>query len=140
MSRSVGRPPETDPDGTVIAKSLVNVTIPTKLAEFLKNAGHNRSKLFTRVVTMLYINEICRFCYSMQIVDTLVGSRCDKCDKWTQYKQCINCGADYDMAQDIFDKENRTLLPQDNPNYNHFCQSKKIEKGCSMCIKKKDRF
>ena len=51
MSRSVGRPPETEPDGTVISKSLVNVTIPSKLAEFLKKAGINRSKLFTRIVT-----------------------------------------------------------------------------------------
>ena len=50
MSRSVGRPAETDPDGAVITKSLVNVTIPTKLAEFLKKAGINRSKLFTRIV------------------------------------------------------------------------------------------
>ena len=139
MSRSVGRPPETEPDGTVISKSLVNVTIPSKLADFLKKAGINRSKLFTRIVTMLYLSEICRFCFSTNINETLTGSRCDNCEKWIAFKSCPNCGADYDMRKDIFNKKNRGLLPSENPNYNHFCQSKSIEKGCTQCIKKRSR-
>ena len=139
MSRSVGRPAETDPDGTVIAKSLVNVTIPTKLAEYLKKAGINRSKLFTRIVTMLYLNEICRFCFHTEITETLTGSKCEGCLSWLTFKQCANCGANYDMRKALFDKNNRGMLPSDNPNYNHFCQSKKIELGCCKCIKQKDR-
>lgn len=139
MTRSVGRPPETEPDGTIVTKSLVNVTIPTKLAEFLKKAGINRSKLFTRIVTMLYMSEICKYCYSTNINDTLTGSKCNDCDKWLAFKNCSNCNAEYDMRQDIFLKENRGLLPSENPNYNHFCQSKKIVKGCTRCIKKRSR-
>lgn len=139
MSRNVGRPPETDPDGTVVTKCLVNVTIPSKLAEFLKKNSINRSKLFTRIVTMLYLNEICRFCFHTEITETLTGSKCEGCLSWLTFKQCANCNADYDMRKDIFDKKNRGLLPAQNPNYNHFCQSKKIELGCMKCIKKGDR-
>ena len=139
MARQVGRPPETEPDGTIVTKCLVNVTIPSKLAAFLKNAGINRSKLFTRIVTMLYLSEICRYCYSTNISETLTGSRCDDCDKWIMFKSCPNCGADYDMRKDIFNKQKRGLLPSENPNYNHFCQSKKIVKGCCNCIKEKAR-
>jgi len=127
MSKGVGRPPETDPDGTVITKSLVNVTIPTKLAEYLKTNGINRSKLFTRIVTMLYCREICRFCFSTKISDTLTGSKCQECETWLDFKKCVNCGADYDMREGIGINI--------NPNYNHFKQSKKIEKGCCKCVK-----
>ena len=139
MSRGVGRPPETEPDGTVVSKSLVNVTIPSKLAEFLKQNGINRSKLFTRICTMLYLSEICRFCFSTTIIDTFTGSKCESCESWLTFKTCENCGSDYDMRKDIFDKKNRGLLPSANPNYNHFCQTKKILKGCTHCCKEKER-
>ena len=46
MVKQVGRPPERDSEGNVISKSLVNVTIPTKLRDFLSKNKINRSKLF----------------------------------------------------------------------------------------------
>ena len=137
--RPVGRPPETGADGEIVAKSLVNVTIPTKLATYLKENKINRSQLFTRIVTMLYVNTICRFCYSLDITETLTGSRCEECQRWVDFKQCVNCSADYDMNEYVFDKEKRTLLPAENPKYNHFRQSKDVEMGCKRCIKKGDQ-
>ena len=61
MVRQVGRPPERDSEGNVISKCLVNVTIPTKLKlrDFLSENKINRSKLFTNVVTRLYMHQIC---------------------------------------------------------------------------------
>ena len=54
----VGRPPQVDKDGKVISKTLVNLTIPVKLKEFLDKHVKNRSEFFTKIVTMLYIGEI----------------------------------------------------------------------------------
>ncbi len=136
--RPVGRPPETGSDGEIIAKSLVNVTIPTKLATYLKENKINRSKLFTRIVTMLYINSICRFCFSLNMTETLTGTRCSECEKWVDFKQCVNCGIDYDMNE-YTKRSNMDLLPALNPNHNCFCQSDKVEMGCWACIKKEDR-
>ena len=56
---SVGRPPELDSNGDIVVKSLVNVTIPTKLANFLKEKGINRSRLFTDVVSKMFQEELC---------------------------------------------------------------------------------
>lgn len=137
--RPVGRPPETGADGEIVAKSLVNVTIPTKLATYLKENKINRSQLFTRIVTMLYVNTICRFCYSLDITETLTGSRCEECSKWIAFKECVNCGSNYDMNEYLFNKDHRTMLPAENPEYNHFRQSKKVEMGCCFCIKPEDQ-
>ena len=59
MVKQVGRPPERDSEGNIISKSLVNVTIPTKLRDFLSKNNINRSQLFTRVVTALYMHALC---------------------------------------------------------------------------------
>jgi hypothetical protein len=136
--RPVGRPPETGADGEIVAKSLVNVTIPTKLAQYLKDMKINRSKLFTRIVTMLYVNSICRYCYSLNMTETLTGSRCDDCEKWVAFKKCGNCGTDYDMRPYV-KRSNIDLLPVQNAHHNCFTQSDKIEMGCWACIKKEDR-
>ena len=137
--RPVGRPPETGADGEIVAKSLVNVTIPTKLAQYLKDMKINRSKLFTRIVTMLYVNSICRHCYSLNMTDTLTGTRCDECQKWVAFKKCPNCDKDYNMHEYLFDKTHRGMLPAENPAYNFFRQSKDVEMGCKSCIKEEDK-
>lgn len=124
--RPVGRPPETEPDGTIIAKSLVNVTIPTKLASFLKDNKVNRSQLFTRVVTMLYINEICRHCYSTDLANKPVGISCNDCERWLSFKDCPNCGESYDLRQSIGYLK--------NPNYNCFGNDDDLNSGCQKCM------
>lgn len=95
--KRVGRPPQIDPEtGETIAKSLVNVTIPTKLAEFLKRENVNRSKLFTKVVTQMYNDELCPKCYTTDVIKTPMGVRCNGfCsrhnDHWIKYNQCADC-------------------------------------------------
>jgi len=132
---SVGRPPEVDSEGNTVQKCLVNVTIPTKLANFLKEKGINRSKFFRNCVTKLYKHEICNRCYSERIQETAMGWYCLDCtDKkgfhyekgFTQhlaFKNCEHCGTTY------------------QPPYNMFAQPKdhSFEKGCWDCIPEKDR-
>ena len=77
---SVGRPPEVDKHGNIIQKSLVNVTIPTKLANFLKKEGINRSRLFTAVVSKLYDEALCPNCYSENLRTSKVGRWCHDCN------------------------------------------------------------
>ena len=123
---SVGRPPEVDKHGVVIQKSLVNVTIPTKLANFLKEKGINRSKLFKDIVTKLYNEELCPRCYGENLTATLVGRFCNDCNNkraetvWLELFNCKNCGNKY------------------QPGYNMFAQSKKLE-GCFECIPPEER-
>ena len=125
---SVGRPPEVDSHGEVVQKSLVNVTIPTKLANFLKEKGINRSRLFTNVVKRMYRDELCRFCYSTNIKESMIGKYCLDCElakpsanPYTTYKCCENCGSKY------------------QPPYNMFANSKKITKGCNDCVPKEEQ-
>jgi len=121
----VGRPPAVDKHGVVIQKSLVNVTIPSKLANFLKEKGINRSKLFTEVVKKMYEEELCPKCYGENLISTAVGTWCNDCDgtlgrKWIKLNDCKNCGDAY------------------MPGYNMFAQSKKLN-GCENCIPPKER-
>ena len=71
--RQVGRPAERDSQGNRISKCLVNVTIPTKLRDFLSENKINRSKLFTSVVTRLYMHQICPKCYNENIVNGIMA-------------------------------------------------------------------
>jgi len=128
MANPVGRPPETEPDGTVVAKSLVNVTIPTKLANFLKENRVNRSQLFTRIVTMLYAGEICPHCYDSEIRKTPVGAQCQNCEKWISFNDCPNCSESYDLRESI------GYL--DNPDYNAFANNNDLDPGCQKCMPK----
>ena len=123
----VGRPPAVDKHGVVIQKSLVNVTIPSKLANFLKEKGINRSKLFTDVVTRLYEEELCPRCYNDNLSTTPVGRYCIDCNHrtgmdtvWLKLNNCKNCGNKY------------------QPGYNMFAQSKKLN-GCQDCIPQEER-
>ena len=85
MVRQVGRPPERDSEGNVISKCLVNVTIPTKLRDFLS----------TSVVTRLYMNQICPKCYNENIVNGIMALKCDDCNCIIKYKPCGECDEMY---------------------------------------------
>jgi len=126
---SVGRPPEVDSEGRTVQKCLVNVTIPTKLANFLKKKGINRSKLFRDCVEKLYKGELCDRCYGDSIQTTKVGTYCLDCNAtmkeitWLTLGFCLNCG-------------NRFQPPM----YNMFAQRKdNQDEGCFDCIPKKER-
>ena len=120
---SVGRPPELDGNGEIVQKSLVNVTIPSKLAQFLKEKGINRSKLFTDVVTKLFNDEICKRCYSDHIEENITRYQCRSCKHILKYKNCENCNNLYDV------------------HYNKFAQpeDKAFLKGCYDCIPPEER-
>ena len=95
MVKQLGRPAERDSQGNIISKCLVNVTIPTKLKNFLAKNEINRSQLFTRVVTMLYCHAICPKCYSDNVTDGIMGIRCDDCEKVIKYNNCSQCKTPY---------------------------------------------
>jgi len=125
---SVGRPPEVDSEGKVVLKCLVNVTIPTKLANFLKKRGINRSKFFRRCVENIYHGELCDRCYGDSIQRTKVGTYCLDCNAtmkeitWLTLLDCVNCGNRF------------------QPPYNMFAQRKDNKnEGCWDCIPKKER-
>ena len=59
----VGRPPQTDAEGNRIDKTLINLTIPVTLKNFLDKHVKNRSEFFTEQVTKLYMGLICSKCY-----------------------------------------------------------------------------
>ena len=97
--KPVGRPPQVDINGEPIKKCLLNVTIPTELADFLRRKEVNRSKLFTKVVGQLYNNEICSECFSIDIEESIIGMRCRPCSryspKWYHLKRCPVCDKQY---------------------------------------------
>ena len=117
MVKQVGRPPERDSEGNVVSKSLVNVTIPTKLRDFLAKHKINRSQLFTRVVTMLYMHQICPKCYEDHVTDGIMAIRCDDCDMVIKYNKCSQCKTPY--------------------NKNNLVEAIKgsSEFGCTACLK-----
>ena len=119
---SVGRPPELDSNGDIVVKSLVNVTIPTKLANFLKEKGINRSRLFTDVVSKMFEEELCPKCYSTKIEENLLRVYCRECEATIKFKNCENCKSKY------------------QPPFNMFAQpkDKSFEKGCYDCIPDED--
>jgi len=99
-----GRPPQKDKNGETITRSTVNVTIPSKLAEFLKEKGENRSKLFTIAATQLYEGEICAVCYTKDVKDTPIGMRCDgPCGRYAdragaffyKFHRCKKCNREF---------------------------------------------
>jgi len=126
----VGRPPEVDKHGAVVQKCLVNVTIPVKLANFLKEKGINRSKFFVDNVKRLYNEELCPKCYGENLISTAVGTWCDDCDSgweggglgrnWIKMNNCKNCHEQYQVG------------------YNMFAQSKTLH-GCESCIPPEER-
>ena len=105
MVRAVGRPPERDSEGNVVSKCLVNVTIPTKLRDFLSKNKVNRSKLFKEVVTRMYKREICPKCYRENIINGIMVISCEDCGCKIEYNSCDKCGELYEKGQSnpIFD-------------------------------------
>ena len=100
--RGVGRPPETDGSGKQVAKTHVTLLLPVVLKDFLRRQPDmNMSALFTRVVTSLYLGEICPKCYDDESVKTThVGSYCSNCstDDRTLFfiwNDCPSCGVQY---------------------------------------------
>ena len=95
MVRQVGRPPELDSEGNRISKCLVNVTIATKLRDFLIDNEINRSQLFTKIVTDMFKKELCPKCYSRNICNSMFGIVCEDCNSVIQYKNCSECKEGY---------------------------------------------
>lgn len=96
----VGRPPEKDKNGETITRSTVNVTVPSRLIDFLKQEGINRSKLFTKAATELYEDKLCPVCFTKDVKDTPIGMRCDgACSRYRifffKFHQCTRCEKHY---------------------------------------------
>jgi len=117
--RQVGRPAERDSEGNRISKCLVNVTIPTKLRDFLVKNNIPRSKLFRECVNRLYMHQICPKCYSDHVTDSLMAIRCDDCDIVIKYNKCQHCETQY----------NKKNLPLGLKNSS--------EVGCETCVNSK---
>ena len=131
--KSVGRPLQKDSDGNPISKTLVNLTIPVKLKAFLDKHVKNRSAFFTRVVTMLYVGEICPKCYGDNLSDAPVGIKCADCNIWIKLKDCEICNAKYDPRKTV---SHGLALDEPNPHYNPRANiiDCNVETGCSKCM------
>jgi hypothetical protein len=120
----VGRPPQTDADGNRIDKTLINLTIPVTLKNFLDKYVKNRSEFFTEMVTKMYIGLICPKCYSDEYIrEVPVGTECDNCNIWLRLNDCPNCGTSFDPREFIGVDRN----PHFNPPHG--------SKQCSKCMK-----
>ena len=103
----VGRPEKTDSDGNRIVTKVINVNVPVKFIEFLKENGINRSALFTKVASSFYHKEICNVCFS-KLQETKIGKQCEECAHqyylktnglietfWKQFYNCPECQEPY---------------------------------------------
>jgi len=132
--RKVGRPLQVDPDGNIINKTGVNLTIPVKLKEFLDKHVKNRSEFFTEMVTKMYIGLICPKCYSDNetgLRDVPVGIECTNCKIWIKLKDCPKCNARYDPRATV---TQGLALDVPNPHYNPFNNDNDLNAGCSKCM------
>jgi len=103
--KRVGRPAKTDSTGNVIESKTINVNVPVKLVEFLKDQKVNRSEMFTKVVTDMYDGKICPNCYSEGEIGP-VGVQCITCYNnfyrrtgdtrtfWLKFNKCLNPDCD----------------------------------------------
>ena len=94
--KSVGRPPQLDKNGELIVRTTINISVPVKLVEFLKREGIKRSELFTDVVTQMHQNKICPKCFSMDVVESPMGMRCNSaCSRYAPFfykrNKCPGC-------------------------------------------------
>ena len=103
--KRVGRPPQVDINGEKITRVPLNVTVPTKLAEFLSRKEINRSKLFTAVVQQMYDDEICPKCFSIDVVKSQIGMRCKPCSRYKpyfyKYDSCPECNMQYKAGVNV---------------------------------------
>ena len=107
MVRAMGRPPQRDSEGNIVSKCLVNVTIPSKLRDFLVDNKVNRSQLFTKIVTDMYKKELCPKCFSRNITDSMFAIICEDCTSVIQYKNCSECNTGYHRP--AMDKHNNVI-------------------------------
>ena len=106
IRKQVGRPEKTDSDGNRIVTKVINVNVPVKFIEFLKENGINRSALFTKVASSFYHKEICNVCFS-KLQETKIGKQCEECCHqyylktgsiqtfWKQFYNCPECQEPY---------------------------------------------
>jgi len=128
----VGRPPQTDADGNRIDKTLINLTIPVTLKNFLDKHVKNRSEFFTEQVTKLYMGLICSKCYDDEYIrDVPVGIECTKCNIWLQLNDCPNCNTRYDTRKTL---SQGLALELPNPHYNPFENDDDLKQGCRKCM------
>jgi hypothetical protein len=125
MVRALGRPPERDSEGNVVSKCLVNVTIPTKLRDFLAKNNINRSQLFTTIVKRMRKKEICPKCYEEHITRGIMAITCDDCDCVIEYNNCSVCDAKYQRATVIDNIPVKGNLPISIKGSGKF--------GCGVC-------
>ena len=123
--KRVGRPEKTDSEGNPILTKVINVNVPIKLVEFLKEKGVNRSEMFTKVATWLHHDQICDTCFS-KLESTGVGGYCQPCGTrywtrtkstktfWKYFNLCPNCEESYNYE-------------------NLFAQTKQGLDGCQKC-------
>jgi len=121
--RKVGRPPQKDAEGNRIDKTLINLTIPVTLKNFLDKYVKNRSEFFTEMVTKMYIGLICPKCYSDESIhDSPAGTECDNCHIWIRLNDCPNCNTRFDPREYVGVDRN----PHFNPAHG--------SKQCSKCM------
>jgi hypothetical protein len=137
--KQVGRPAKTDSIGNIIESKTINVNVPVKLVEFLKDQKVNRSELFTNVVTDMYNGKICPRCYSKGEIGP-VGIQCVTCSNnyskqtggeirtfWLKFHHCLNPDCDkmysYDNLFASYNDPDDVALGLDNP-----------VKGCKSCL------
>ena len=123
--KGAGRPPKTDGKGKQIATTHVTLTVPVNLKEFVQALPNpNMSALFTRIVTSLYIGEICPKCYSDNyIITSPIGKECTNCDIWVRLNNCPSCDRGMDPRQYIGMARNWNYNPAHG------------KANCSKCIK-----
>ena len=135
--KRVGRPAKTDSTGNVIESKTINVNVPVKLVEFLKDQKVNRSEMFTKVVTDMYNGLICPSCYSVG-EETPVGIQCISCYNnyyrrtgdtktvWLKFHNCLNPNCD-----EMYNHDNlfSTYLDPEDEKSGLF----NPQKGCQTC-------
>ena len=107
IRKPVGRPEKTDSDGNRIVTKVINVNVPIKLIEFLKDEGINRSEMFTDVATSMFKKKICNICYT-KLTETKIGRQCEECAHqyyiktnglietfWKHFYNCPDCQEPY---------------------------------------------
>lgn len=134
--KPVGRPEKTDSDGNPVLTKVINVNVPIKLVQFLKDSGINRSELFSKVAASLYAKEICDVCYT-KLEGTMVGLNCPACATkywertkglktfWKAFNDCPNCGESYSH-------ENLYLPSKEGLHGCHKCGIKPKEKALKL--------
>jgi len=137
--KQVGRPAKTDSSGNVIESKTINVNVPVRLVEFLKDQKVNRSELFTKVVTDMHDGLICPSCYSKGEISP-VGVQCLTCYNnysrrtgetrtfWLKFHNCLNEDCDKMYSED------NLFATYNNPDDVKSGLFNPL-KGCQSCLK-----